>query len=597
MLIRDYIKRFDFCENLFVFKRRKSREVFIGGIPLGANHPIRIQSMTNTLTSDIEGSVKQVIRLAEAGCDYVRLTVPTLKDVSNMEVIIKKTRQMGFNIPFIADVHYNPSIALKLVGIVEKVRINPGNYADTKSLKPKIFSDQEYQFGLDNIREKITPFILKCQEYGTAVRIGTNHGSLSDRILSRYGNTTVGMVESAMEYLRICTDLNFHKIILSMKASSPKVMVEAYRLLVAKMNEEGMDYPLHLGVTEAGEGEDGIIKSSIGIGALLEDGLGDTIRVSLTADPVSEIPVAKEIAEKYDHKQNHSINLEKEVEEQADVIIRHMASNIQNIRGNKTPVVITNCINPELNDLNTSINTNVKPDFLATEDGKIIQIESAISGIKYLEIENSVIDDQLLTILKNDPSVLLVLNTSGIDIHNCRKIIWQLGKAGITNPLILQSEVPSQNNSLVEIATKTGCLLVDGIGDGIWIKANHPNKDNENCFKTVKLSFDILQACQRRIFKTEYVTCPSCGRTLFDIEKTAFQVKEKTGHLKGLKIGVMGCIVNGLGEMGDADYGFVGSGKGKISLYRNKELVKRDIPEQDAVEELIRLLKTDGKWE
>jgi (E)-4-hydroxy-3-methylbut-2-enyl-diphosphate synthase len=649
-----------YCNSLTEYSRYKTREVKIGDIPLGGNNPIRIQSMTITDTMNTIATVEQTIRMVEAGCEYVRITAPSINEAKNLENIKKELRTRGYTFPLIADIHFTPNAAELAARIVEKVRINPGNYVDKKKFEQFEYTDQEYQEELDRIRERFTPLVKVCKEYGTAMRIGTNHGSLSDRIMNRFGDTPLGMVESALEFVRICEDLDYHSIVLSMKASNPQVMVQAYRLLIQKMDEEGMNYPIHLGVTEAGGGEDGRIKSAVGIGALLEDGIGDTIRVSLTEDPEYEAPVAISLADRYKSRQNH-----KPIKPISDIPIdpitykRRETFEVSGIGGSNVPVVVADYSSRKISspkdltdigykydeqsdkwfladaaadiiflgkqNINFEIPENLKLiiDYDAWQklDSKKLRFPLLIKNeylsinlpseqIKFLRLKFSDFDNEFSAKLKNDQKLVLVIETDnehGMAEH--RRFFFELISRGIKNPVIIKRDY--NNHSLDEVrlysSTDFGGLLIDGFGDGVWLKINSEKFETEKGSKLtfVKESneklinrtlFGILQATRTRISKTEYIACPSCGRTLFDLQETTEMIRKRTEHLKGVKIAIMGCIVNGPGEMADADYGYVGSGVDKITLYKGKDVVKRSVPSSQAVDELIDLIREDGNW-
>ncbi len=635
-----------YCNSLTKYSRRKTREVSIGGIPLGGDNPVRIQSMTTVDTMDTRGSVEQVIRMVDAGCEYVRITAPSIKEAQNLEEIKKELRKRGYTVPLIADIHFTPNAAELAARIVEKVRVNPGNYADKKRFEEIEYTDASYEAELNRIRDKFTPLVKICKEYGTAMRIGTNHGSLSDRIMSRYGDTPLGMVESALEFLRICEDLNYYDIVLSMKASNPQVMIQAYRLLVQKLDEEGFQpYPLHLGVTEAGDGEDGRIKSSVGIGTLLEDGLGDTIRVSLTEEPEAEVPVCIELADRYKTRIPHD-----PIPEISHYPInpfeysRRQTREVLNIGGHQVPRVVANLssrdkITPasffglgyqysvSLDKWNI---TDMACDYVFAGD-KIVEFPlPGTLGIIYLhsiwlqhrETERSYpligaqeyvngsekspvlnfisatltdLSVELIERLKLDSTAVLVINTSNKHGYaEERRIFVELMGRNCDVPVIIgrqYKDIPGHRLQLYA-ATDIGGLFIDGLGDGVFLSAENSGGDkliNET-------AFNILQATRTRISKTEYISCPSCGRTLFDLQETTAKIRSRTFHLKGIKIGIMGCIVNGPGEMADADYGYVGSGPGRITLYRGKEVVKRNVPTAQAVDELIGIIQGDGNW-
>lgn len=643
-----------YCNSLVRYSRRKSTEVQIGDVPLGAHHPIRIQSMTTVDTMDTMGSVEQVIRMINSGCEYVRITAPSLKEAQNLQEIKNELKKRGCNVPLIADIHFTPNAAELAARIVEKVRINPGNYADKKRFETIEYTDAAYQAELDRIREKFTPLVKICKEYGTAMRIGTNHGSLSDRIMSRYGDTPLGMVESALEFLRICEDLSYYNIVLSMKASNPQVMVQAYRLLVNKLDEEGFKpYPLHLGVTEAGEGEDGRIKSAVGIGTLLEDGLGDTVRVSLTEEPEFEAPVAKMMVDRYLNRSAHQF-IHDISESPVDPFSysRRVTGEVENVGGpHHVPRVIANlsampvtgykdlrCIGhfylPEpdkwkMNDqgadfvytgknpvpfmlpnglkeildypvwLTVGDKENKLPLFSSDEYLKSANKHARINFVHFSIAE---MDDLLLEKLRLDKTVVgVIYSQNDHAMAELRRLFFELIGKGIDLPVIIQRTYDVQNEDHFRIysATDAGGLFIDGLGDGIMLSmAGTTDKDTylnqtELCNKT---AFGILQATRNRMSKTEYISCPSCGRTLFDLQSTTATIRRRTDHLKGVKIGIMGCIVNGPGEMADADYGYVGSGPARITLYRGKEVVKRNVPSAQAVDELINLIKEDGNW-
>lgn len=602
---------------------------------MGGNYPIRIQSMTTTDTMDTTATVNQSIRIIQAGADYVRITAPSIKEAKNLENIKKGLRASGFNTPLIADIHFTPNAAEIAARIAEKVRINPGNYTDKKKFNIIEYNDAEYQREIEKIRERLTPLVKICKEYGTAMRIGTNHGSLSDRIMSRYGDTPLGMVESALEFVRICKDENFNEIVLSMKSSNPIVIIEAYRLLVEKMLDENMDYPLHLGVTEAGEGEDGRIKSAMGIGTLLEEGIGDTIRVSLTEEPEYEIPVCKILVEKIENLRK-DILPEKEFSVRQAITRDSVSNTIDKIGGRNAPVVITSLEKINYDTLKeagyyyseTLDKWNISetaPDYIYAGNNltdiklpgtlKLIynfpawknlnNKKSAIPIICQEEYANvtmdsaklilvsDISDENLIKKIKKDINCILVLSSGSNDtMTGLKDACTRLNELGVKAPVVLSKnyDIPEEkfvNYSSIDI----GGIFVEGFGSGIWLDSPTINKKT-----IISVSFGILQAARKRISRTEYISCPSCGRTLFDLQETTSKVREKTNHLKGLKIAIMGCIVNGPGEMADADYGYVGSGVGKITLYKGKEVVKRNVNTDVAVEELINLIKENGDW-
>ena len=636
------MKQNSYCSNLFVRKRYPTREVSIGNLKLGGTNPIRLQSMTTADTMDTEKSVNESIRMIDAGCELVRLTAPSKKEAENLGLIKKILVEKGYNTPLVADIHFTPNAAEVAAKLIEKVRVNPGNYADKKKFEEIEYTDTTYQEELERIEKKFTPLVLLCKKEGTAMRIGTNHGSLSDRILSRFGDTPEGMVESAMEFIRICSKNNYHELVISMKASNTLVMVQAYRLLVATMSLENMNYPLHLGVTEAGDGEDGRIKSAVGIGALLEDGLGDTIRVSLTEDPEFEIPVAKKLAEKFNNNIpifEISTNDEIELPYSPFNYERRKSKEIQNIGDKHTPIVIAD-LNSKLeikpaNFFGFGYNYSVQLDkwnlqeqaadyvYIASNEinfeipGTLRVIidypkwkEKYSNKTGYYPLINkaeldSISDNNItffLTInaeessieyIKKYPNSILVLETEYTNKTQLfRKFRIELAKLNINNPVVLKynSKEKDEETFQLNVSCEAGAMLIDGFGDGIWINATQPIQLINST------AFGILQATRTRISKTEYISCPSCGRTLFDLQDTTAKIREQTGHLKGLKIGIMGCIVNGPGEMADADYGYVGTGPGKITLYKEKTVVRKNVDEENAVQELIDLIKENGDW-
>ncbi len=653
-----------YCNSLTEYSRYTTREVFIGDVPLGSKNPIRIQSMTTTDTMNTIATVEQTIRMVDAGCEYVRITAPSLNEAKNLENIKNELRKRGYKVPLIADIHFTPNAAEMAARIVEKVRVNPGNYVDKKKFDLIEYTDSEYQEEIDRIRERFTPLVKICKEYGTTMRIGTNHGSLSDRIMSRYGDTPLGMVESALEFLRICEDENYHNIVLSMKASNPQVMVQAYRLLVNKMEEEGMSYPLHLGVTEAGGGEDGRIKSALGIGALLEDGLGDTIRVSLTEDPEFEAPVAIALANRYLGREKHKpIKPIDEILVDPFIFNKRKTSEVLSIGGSNVPRVVSDYSNrkivsqKDLVDIGYTYDEPTDKWNLSDTAADLIYLGKNIlpfdcpNGLKAIydykiweELKNSYnsypifttreflqsgkksgelnlvkliindLSDYLIDKIKNDNSVVIVLETNNLHgMPEQRKAFFDLIINKIETPVIIKRDYPEIlfENLQLYSSTDFGTLLIDGFGDGVWISSDNIKITEEKPGTYVKsfikrteskekiinrLLFNILQAARQRISKTEYIACPSCGRTLFDLQETTEMIRKRTEHLKGVKIAIMGCIVNGPGEMADADYGYVGSGVDKITLYREKNIVRRNIPSKNAVDELIEIIKEDGNW-
>ena len=560
---------------------------------MGGHYPVRIQSMTTTPTMNTLATIEQSIRMINAGCEYVRITAPGVKEAENLRIIKKELRKRGYKTPIIADIHYQPQVAEIAAKYVEKIRINPGNYVDRKRGKAT-FSDAEYKSELEKIHSKIKPLIRICKEHNTVIRIGSNHGSLSERILMAYGDTPLGMVESALEFVKICEDLDFFDMVLSMKSSNVKVMMYANRLLVKRMMDEGKNYPVHLGVTEAGDAEDGRIKSSAGIGPLLVDGIGDTVRVSLTEDPEFEIPVAKKIARYYSLRNQPKSTTSCQIkmpETDPFQFIRRETNSVDKIGGNQPPVVILKLL--KQTDL---LNEDQKPDYTADTENKnllkpsgsripVEQINPVfIRSIKFLH-------DKLKTISPSDVFVFDISETDKLTDVRCWFGLLNEKKCRV--PVLLKKSYPEipEDELMVKASVDFSYFLADGYGDGIWIDSS---EISPNIISTI--SFGLLQAIGARISKTEYIACPSCGRTLFNIQQTLQQIKSRTSHLKGLKIGVMGCCVNGPGEMADAHYGYVGAGKGKITLYKGKQIIKAGINESVAVEELISLIKANGDW-
>jgi len=588
--------------NDFNYIRRESQEVHIGNVTMGGQNPVRVQSMANTDTNNTEASVEQCIRIIDAGGELVRFTAQGVKEATNLKLIHEKLRERGYNVPLVADIHFNPKAAETAALYVEKVRINPGNFVDsTKRGDNFEYTDEEYREELEKIKTRLLPFLQICREHQTAVRIGVNHGSLSNRILSRYGDTSKGMVESCMEFLRICREDNFNDVVISIKASNTVVMVQTVRLLVRVMQEEGMNYPLHLGVTEAGDGEDGRIKSAVGIGALLAEGIGDTIRVSLSEEPECEIPVAQKLVEYITSRKGHPFIPGKESEKVSPFVYsRRETQAIGIIGGNQQPVVIASSF---------ETSNGLRPDFVYIGNNKIIseeneyplftpaeanKIQSVNTKIKFLELSYSDYTNELLSQI--DDSVVFILKTDHINgVGEQRAFLHKLLIEGRKNPVILKraySETQIEDLQ-IKAGADLGVFFIDGLGDGIWIEnANKVIMPD----KLLSVSFGVLQASRARVSKTEFISCPGCGRTLFDLQKTIARVKEKTAHLKELKIGIMGCIVNGPGEMADADYGYVGSAKGKVNLYKGQTCVEKLIPEEEAVEKLIRLIRENGDW-
>lgn len=637
---------YTYIDSPLAYKRLKTHEVQIGDLLMGAQHPIRVQSMTTTDTMDTDATVAQSIRMIEAGCELVRITAPSINEAKNLERIKAKLRSMGYNTPICADIHFTPNAAEFAARIVEKVRVNPGNYADKKKFEQIEYTDLTYNAELERIYERFLPLVKICKTYGTAMRIGTNHGSLSDRILSRYGDTPKGMVESALEFIRICEAEQYYNIVISMKASNTQVMVQAYRLLVAEMRKTERSYPLHLGVTEAGDGEDGRIKSAVGIGALLEDGIGDTVRVSLTEDPEFEIPVARALINRYATERSSSINstYNKDLNYNPFAYERQPSCKIQHIGSNQPPIVITELSeNKEIKPANfyaAGYSYSIQSDkwHIADQAADFIYIGNAnfnfeIPGTlgiiqnftqwiknanrerfyplfslkQFLEYKAldavqigfvvcKSLEDWMvfLKLKKHHKSIVAVLESSEqASVYFWRQMIFEMEKNSEMPSVIFKKTYTEYNSELLSInaAVDLGALLLDGFGDGIWISAPSIALA-ERC----SISFGILQATRTRISKTEYISCPSCGRTLFDLQETTQKIRARTHHLKGIKIGIMGCIVNGPGEMADADYGYVGTGTDKISLYKGQELVKKNIHAQTAVDALIELIQQHGDW-
>ena len=653
-----------YCNSLTEYSRFVTREVAIGDVPMGGNNPIRIQSMTTTDTMDTIGTVEQSIRMIEAGCEYVRITAPSIKEAQNLAEIKKQLRARGYTTPLVADIHFTPNAAEVAARIVEKVRVNPGNYADKKKFDQIDYTDAEYRGELDRIYQKFAPLVKICKEYGTAMRIGTNHGSLSDRIMSRYGDTPQGMVESAMEFMRICEALNYYSLVISMKSSNPQVMVQAYRLLVETMVAEGMNYPLHLGVTEAGDGEDGRIKSAVGIGTLLEDGLGDTVRVSLTEEPEAEAPVAIALVNRYEKRlkakgerrkvEDDAKNLSpftfdlsphnpyeykrRETYEANAFIGGHMVPRVVvdlSPKNLKDPSILNDAgylYSPRLDKYNMA---DQSVDFVYLGDSlpsftfpgnlkqlynyptwqnladkamchpvftlkEFFEADDHSSALNMVRLKNTDVEGDDFGALPFDKSLVFVLETDeDHGMADQRAFFFKMEELGLDVPVIIKRnyDFETQDAGLqtqdlqLHASTDLGALLVDGFGDGIWIDA--PQIETKVITST---SFGILQATRSRISKTEYISCPSCGRTLFDLMVTTQMIRSRTSHLKGLKIAIMGCIVNGPGEMADADYGYVGSGPDKVTLYRGKEAVKKNIASINAMDELIGIIKDDGNW-
>ncbi len=657
-----------YCNSITSYKRLITREVKVGNLIIGGGHPIRVQTMTTTDTLDTEKTVAQVIRCIKAGAELVRITAPSKKEAENLAAIKASLHNQGYTTPIVADIHFTPNAAEIAATIVEKVRVNPGNYVDKKKFEQIEYTDEQYIEEIERIREKFTPLVLICKKHGTAMRIGTNHGSLSDRIMSRYGDTAMGMVESAMEFLRIARSLDYHNIILSMKSSNPQVMVQAYRLLIQQMqNEFGECYPLHLGVTEAGDGEDGRIKSAIGIGTLLEDGIGDTIRVSLTEDPEFEIPVCKDLVKRYPEQRAHmaeNITPIQKLTYNPFEYKRRTTHQVSTIGSNSVPVVMAHYKNKKSispTDLNAigyiydpitdkwnisdaaadfiyspqellsfelpgTLRVITSPDqwLKATNRKKYLPLfthasyleaSSKSDFINFVEVncygnKKGITDEELVTIAKDVTVVFCLRSSLAHAMPAVRRMMIRFMELNIQSPVILMthSKQHTSDEHLIHFATETGALFLDGFGDGICLSIEDQQDalgkvSGRNYFTHHSIeqflnttAFGILQATRTRISKTEYISCPSCGRTLFELQETTAKIRAVTHHLKGLKIAIMGCIVNGPGEMADADFGYVGSGVGKITLYKGKEIMKRNIDSATAVDELILLLKEHNAW-
>ena len=608
----------------FNYSRRKANEVYVGATPMGGANPIRIQSMTNTVTMDTEACVEQAKRIIDAGGEYVRLTTQGVREAENMKNINIGLRSQGYNTPLVADVHFNPNVADVAALYAEKVRINPGNYVDpARTFKNLEYTDEEYAQEIQKIRERFVKFLNICKENHTAIRIGVNHGSLSDRIMSRYGDTPEGMVESCMEFLRICVEENFSNVVISIKASNTVVMVKTVRLLAEQMEKENMAFPLHLGVTEAGDGEDGRIKSALGIGALLADGLGDTIRVSLSEAPEAEIPVARKLVDYIIKRENHPYIPGAEADDFCYTNPSRRKTNaVGNIGGNNLPVVVSVRLNG-----NMDMNEQFKPDYVYCgqtlpenrrkdtgyivdanvwngEEGiypafntqQIIGLHQIQSDIKFLFTTYMGLNEEVTACLRLHPEVVIIAQSNHPNrLGEYRGLVHQLTKQGLNNPVIFfqMYEESSVEDLQIKSAADMGALIFDGLTDGILL---YNNSSAITDTKLDETAFGILQAGRVRTSKTEYISCPGCGRTLYDLESTIARIKAATSHLKGLKIGIMGCIVNGPGEMADADYGYVGAGRGKISLYKRKECIEKNIPEEQAVKKLIELIKANGDF-
>ena len=579
-----------YCPDLFSYQRRESREVMVGNVGIGGENPIRIQSMITSDTRDVEASVKQVLDLAEAGCEIVRITAQTRKYAEFLKPISEQVRAAGVEVPLVADIHFKPDAAMEAAKWVEKVRVNPGNYADKKKFEIREYTDEQYAEELQRIREQFVPLVQFCQEKGRAMRIGTNHGSLSDRIMNRYGDTPLGMVESALEFARLAREFDYHNFIFSMKASNPKVMIEAYRLLVARLYELGGDwnYPLHLGVTEAGDGEDGRIKSAIGIGSLLADGVGDTIRVSLTEDAVEEIPVAKALVKESGVQNAESKN---------DLIGVPISWDPFSYERRRTGVINCGDVAVGKAELMRVFTSRAKFEAVKHKLAGLgdFQPEVVYEDADVLEIDPR--NDEEVAAANALPERQMMTVRDGVEMEVIPAFRLLAARIQKQHPILLKDVLcPSDDaqkdflETLLEAAKNLGSLICDGIGDAILIQGEvAPGQ-------SLRLSYNVLQAAGARIFKTDYVACPSCGRTLFDLQDTTQGIRAATGHLKGVRIAIMGCIVNGPGEMADADFGYVGGAPGKINLYVGKQPVKFNIPEAEAVDRLVDLIKEHDRW-
>lgn len=587
---------------IFNYQRRATVEVNVGGVLLGGKHAVRVQSMTNTNTDDIEASVAQCRAIAEAGGEIVRLTAQGVKEADNIGRIRSALRKQGYQVPLVADIHFNPKAAFAAAAVTDKVRINPGNFVDpARTFKQLTYTDEAYEAELQRIHDALVPFIALCREHHTAVRLGVNHGSLSDRIMSRYGNTAKGMVESVMEFLRVMVQEKFFDVVISMKASNVVVMVEAVRRVVAAMDAENMHFPLHLGVTEAGFGEDGRIKSAVGIGCLMAEGLGDTIRVSLSEDPELEIPVARKLVDYVCSRQGHT-PIAGECYAGYDALLpqrRPSHTVMGKIGGGKLPVVVASCA-PQ------TVSGKLKPDFYfadgAITDGTLTyplttlaQFEhDADAPAQFVQVAADATPAQL-QVLKGKDNVVVVAEPANVNVPgSIQALLHSMVREGVDCPAVVRLRYSDSNTEWLQVkaGADLGAILLNGFADGIWIEApNYPAPE-----KVVEYAFAILQAARLRTTKTEFISCPSCGRTMFDLQTTVQQVKAATNHLTHLKIGVMGCVVNGPGEMADADYGYVGAARHSISLYKGKVCIERNIPEEEAIPRLVALIKANGDW-
>ncbi|MBN2669024.1 MAG: (E)-4-hydroxy-3-methylbut-2-enyl-diphosphate synthase [Bacteroidales bacterium] len=595
----------NYCEDYSKYKRYPTLEVKVGSLVIGGEQPIVVQSMVNTSTMDTDKTVAQVKELVEAGCELVRITAPGKKEAENLANIKQTLKELGITVPLVADIHFAPKAADIAAEIVEKVRINPGNYVDKKVFKSHDYTDESYAEELKRIEATFIPFLELCRKHGTAIRVGSNHGSLSDRIVNRYGNTPEGMVEAAMEFLRICKQQNFANVVVSMKASNTQVMTHSTRLLAAKMKEEKMQFPIHLGVTEAGNGEDARIKSAIGIGALLADGIGDTIRVSLTEHPKAELPVARTIIEHFSLANTVNLPAVSDVDYSPYQYQKRKSTDYKFIGGNTKPIVVGR-VNEHLHA--DVIFQESMPEHIDKQKSYLVPWENYSSKEQvfplmsmdeyfihrpnskaWVQLEISQID--LLEQIDSNAEITFVFNATSLHaVAEIRTFFFKLANLNLNQPTVIRRHFKIGKNLEIHAACDFGPSLVDGYGDGIWLETEHSTTN------AASIALNILQGARVRMSKTEFISCPSCGRTLFDLETTTDKIKSRLSHLKSLKIGVMGCIVNGPGEMADADYGYVGAGKGMVSLYKGQDVIRRNIPSEEAVDELIAIIKEHGDW-
>lgn len=591
--------------NQFNYQRRISSQIQVGKVNVGGNNQVRVQSMANTDTNDTENSVAQCMRIVDAGGEIVRFTAQGIREAENLKNIHAALREKGYEVPLVADIHFNANAADVAAQYVEKVRVNPGNFVSAIKSTTDDYTADEYEAEHQKIKQRFKQLLDICKAHNTAIRIGVNHGSLSERMMNKWGDTPRGMVESCMEFLKIARDENFHDIVISMKTSNSVMMVHTVRLLVSDMEKEGLTYPLHLGVTEAGDGEDGRIKSAAGIGALLNDGIGDTIRVSLSEEPEFEIPVGRMLVDHIQSKINHpKIDADEFPAYNRFEFVRRSTSAVGNIGGENVPVVI----------MNADGNYATVPDYLINNEeimgqngekypvylsSQLHEIETASSEIVFVRVIYSALNDELIALLKRKSNVVLILSSAHQNaVGEMRALFHRLLIEGVLTPVILSRKY--HFNSLQELQVKAaadlGVMFIDGFGDGILLENVSTEKTGISVEQVNSVAFGILQATRMRVTKTEFISCPSCGRTMFNLQTVIARIKARTSHLKGLKIGIMGCIVNGPGEMADADYGYVGAGRAKVSLYKKKECIQRSIPEDEAVDRLIDLIKANGDW-